>query len=116
MSFEGYYQVKCENGHYYTESVYCDSPNCEECGASVIKNMVDETNGTSDGYDENFSDGCNYKIEIWKNDLESINSENKTLKQFLDRFQEEYYLNSSPMGLLKLYNDIVQYEMSKGAE
>ena len=48
MSFEGYYQLICEKGHYYTEGLYGleeDTP-CPFCKSkSVWWNLVDITNG-----------------------------------------------------------------------
>lgn len=46
MSFEGYYQKMCKNGHAWETDVYVDDDACSECGlASVWSHMVDETNG-----------------------------------------------------------------------
>lgn len=52
MSFEGRYQNWCPNGHYWEQDVYADdTAPCPYCGEiSVIKNMVDDTNGEADGY------------------------------------------------------------------
>lgn len=52
MSFEGYYQMLCANGHYITVDVYEDTPKkCAECGTGFVwVNTVDETNGDSVGY------------------------------------------------------------------
>ena len=45
MSFEGYYQHLCENGHYWCCDAYCDNDTCNECGGnSVWENLVDQTN------------------------------------------------------------------------
>ena len=65
MSFEGYYQVLCVNGHLLEIDVYdvdVDFPNCDEeweceyCNEKIAWwNIVDETNGSfdinSDGYE-----------------------------------------------------------------
>lgn len=75
MSFEGYYQIRCENKHYYTQDVYSFSSGskCSYCGAGIeAKNMVDETNFESDGYDPNFSEGCDYLTQVWKKDLDNL--------------------------------------------
>ncbi len=49
MSFEGYEQLICKNGHYRIFDVYFVSETCD-CGAPwAMINIVDETNGTSDG-------------------------------------------------------------------
>lgn len=57
MSFEGYYQHICQNGHYGTEPYdYAgDAPpwKCDECGAeSAWCNRVDDTNCDNCGYIE----------------------------------------------------------------
>lgn len=46
MSFEGYYQNICANGHYTVRDVYEDSDRlCSECGAGFVReNLVDNTN------------------------------------------------------------------------
>jgi len=51
MSYEGYEQVLCENGHYFTFDCYDywqeDKWVCPICGAkSAWSNMVDVTNGS----------------------------------------------------------------------
>ena len=52
MSFEGLYQVLCENGHYYCFDVYTMQPEnwiCPACGKKAKwYNMVDCTNGSFD--------------------------------------------------------------------
>ena len=53
MSYEGYEQVLCENGHYFTFDCYDywqeDKWVCPICGAkSAWSNMVDVTNGSWD--------------------------------------------------------------------
>lgn len=75
MSFEGYYQVRCLNKHYYTQDVYSfdSTGKCSYCGADIEdKNMVDETNFESEGYDPNFSEGCDYLTQVWKKDLDNL--------------------------------------------
>ena len=51
MSFEGYYQVLCENGHYTAFDVF-DEPEKQECGicgaSRAWENLVDQTNGSYD--------------------------------------------------------------------
>lgn len=45
MSYEGYAQHICENGHRYDRDVYDHEETCLHCGAkSVFYNGVDETN------------------------------------------------------------------------
>jgi len=55
MSFEGYYEAICNNGHRYTFDCYeiedylDENPKCD-CGSHcVFCNMVDTTNGPADG-------------------------------------------------------------------
>ena len=50
MSFEGYYQLLCKNGHLWHEQAVCfsdaDDFECSEgCGKPVWWNIVDQTNG-----------------------------------------------------------------------
>lgn len=50
MSFEGYVQAICANGHLFTYDVY-DKTSCYECGAKAVReNLVDTTNGADEGY------------------------------------------------------------------
>lgn len=54
MSFEGYYQILCKNGHYHCEDCYSSYGygdtlvwRCPECQEQVAwENLVDITNGT----------------------------------------------------------------------
>jgi len=49
MSFEGYMQYLCPQGHYWERDVYeeRDSKECPRCNQKVAwQNIVDETNGT----------------------------------------------------------------------
>ena len=51
MSFEGYYQVLCENGHLHFVDVY-DFPDTWICSCgkkAAWKNMVDQTNNEDEG-------------------------------------------------------------------
>jgi len=56
MSFEGYYQVLCKNGHSYTLDIYGDDiecskcPICDEC--NTWWNIVNTTNGSLDDQGE----------------------------------------------------------------
>ena len=74
MSFEGYYQVRCKNGHYYRVDCYSfDSDHrCMVCDATVKYNLVDETNGESDGYDYSMEDGADQQITVWQSDLDQM--------------------------------------------
>jgi len=50
MSYEGYYQLICEQGHYWTEDCY-GSPEgqCKVCGSKIAwSNSVNYTNGSWD--------------------------------------------------------------------
>ena len=53
MSYEGFEQHLCKNGHYYCcepSGYYCDTTNCPDCGEeSAFCNSVDQTNGPSQG-------------------------------------------------------------------
>ena len=51
MSYEGYSQFLCKNGHYWTEDCYMagDDNECLICHGPVFwENMVDVTNGCYD--------------------------------------------------------------------
>lgn len=51
MSFEGYYQKLCKNGHQWIEDCYIEHEShlCPECGEETIwHNLVDQTNGSYD--------------------------------------------------------------------
>lgn len=49
MSYEGYEQFLCSNGHYMTADAYADPIQVCKCGAKVVWwNSVDITNGTYD--------------------------------------------------------------------
>lgn len=67
MSFEGYHQVLCKNGHHFTAGLTMDRhswwcPACKEGAAWV--NLVDTTNGSFDERGEQI-DGYVY-LEIEK--------------------------------------------------
>lgn len=45
MSFEGYYQKMCKNGHAWSTDVYIDDNVCGKCEMPAIwLHMVDQTN------------------------------------------------------------------------
>jgi hypothetical protein len=49
MSYEGYSQCICSNGHYFEHDAYCDGF-CPYCGlGSSWDNSVDQTNGEAYG-------------------------------------------------------------------
>ena len=50
MSYEGYEQAICENGHYQEVDAYFSCENCRTCGAPIKwTNSVEETNGGPGG-------------------------------------------------------------------
>ena len=53
MSFEGYVQIICVNGHLYEVDVLArvhDQENCDDCGGKPAwRNIVDQTNDPGDG-------------------------------------------------------------------
>lgn len=66
MSYEGYEQVLCENGHYYTYDCYefwkDKGWSCPTCGAKAVwSNMVDVTNGS---YDEDTKERIDGFVEL----------------------------------------------------
>ena len=67
MSFEGYYQIVCENGHQFTKDAYdfgdateAKCPFCKE--DAVWWNLVDVTNGSHEG-DERIDGFLQLKIK-----------------------------------------------------
>lgn len=49
MSYEGYYQFLCPEGHYWTSDCYSEDKICH-CGKEAIwENSVDITNGSFEG-------------------------------------------------------------------
>lgn len=50
MSYEGYRQYICKNGHAFTRDAYNDdNPKCDICKAEPVwANSVDQTNGSWD--------------------------------------------------------------------
>lgn len=58
MSFEGYYQILCDNGHHDTvDAYYMPEDNtawsCRHCGApEAWRNLVDVTNGSFEDCEE----------------------------------------------------------------
>ena len=50
MSYEGYEQCLCEDGHYYTRDCWDEEARCS-CGKEAAwSNPVDDTNGEGYGY------------------------------------------------------------------
>lgn len=68
MSYEGYTERLCINGHYSAHDVYCDGPTkCPHCGGAYrYSHGVDQTNG----YDEDCEYSCGApKREIGHEDV-----------------------------------------------
>jgi hypothetical protein len=97
VSFEGYYQLVCENNHYFTIDVYSwdfNKRKCIYCESEIIaKNLVDETNCDSDGYDPDLMTGRNYPVSVWKEDLNLLVSLLKDSKVLLQDFLNGENLN-----------------------
>lgn len=108
MSFEGYYQVKCVNKHYYTEDCYTFSYSdpCKVCGESVMAIMVDQTNG--DGVeDEVFMEGCDRQVTIWQSTVDEMKDDMfKIITAYRKyRFTREYSAEDALMiELIKKYS------------
>lgn len=70
MSYEGYDEYICENGHYYKINVHSKKELCCSCGAHWLWfHAVDQTNG----YDENNPDTFKAdKIEHGWTDIRNI--------------------------------------------
>lgn len=63
MSYEGYVQFICPQGHYWTEDCYQDRGECPKCGyAAIWENSVDITNGSFEG-DERIDGYVELKIK-----------------------------------------------------
>ena len=108
MSFEGYYQCVCKNGHYFEIDVYEDRDKCVDCFQDIIfKNTVDETNCESAGY---------IRIPINKSGDVDKKFFDKYLssKEKIDRFKERKYklpcLDNYKRGIpLEKLIDLFQY-------
>lgn len=72
MSYEGFNEQLCRNGHYSAQDCYADRPkSCPHCGASIAySHAVDQTNG----YSRRYSYSCKAKkqeigfTDIWHED------------------------------------------------
>jgi hypothetical protein len=108
MSFEGYYQCVCKNGHYFEIDVYDDRDKCVDCFQDLIfKNTVDETNCETAGY---------IRIPINKSgDVEKkFFDKYFSTKEKIDRFKERKYklpcLDNYKRGMpLEKLIDLFQY-------
>ena len=107
MSFEGYYQFLCKNGHNWEEDVHASSPEhekCPYCGLPVIwSNIVDVTNGLDEysgeveleciGEEKCSECGCVketiYKIPDKKSEEKNKFRLHKNLMFFLQREREK---------------------------
>ena len=86
MSFEGYYQCVCKNGHYFEIDVYDDRDKCVDCFQDIIfKNTVDETNCESAGYIRIPTDKS---FDVDKKFFEKYLSTNEKIEQFKKRNSE----------------------------
>lgn len=70
MSFEGYYEHLCPNGHYWTtdvyEEMYSGEAKCPHCKQeSTWFHLVDETNGS----DPNYPSTMPYPLEVEADDV-----------------------------------------------
>ncbi len=66
MSFEGYRQLLCKNGHLNTQDVYYGGNTCYVCGEKFVwRKTVDQTNGT----DENDPNTYPAELEIEKDSV-----------------------------------------------
>jgi hypothetical protein len=108
VSFEGYYQCVCKNGHYFEIDVYDDRDKCVDCFQDLIfKNTVDETNCETAGY---------IRIPINKSgDVEKkFFDKYFSTKEKIDRFKERKYklpcLDNYKRGMpLEKLIDLFQY-------
>lgn len=71
MSFEGYYQILCNKGHYDTLDIYqTDEPLKEKCakcfGKIVWYNLVDTTNGSYNDNNERIDNYIKLKVKSKK--------------------------------------------------
>ncbi|KKM81994.1 hypothetical protein LCGC14_1324030 [marine sediment metagenome] len=79
MSYEGYSQHICANGHQFDNDCYADHNKCH-CGAdSVFCNMVDDTNYYQDGI---IPDWEWKKLELTPAKVEECNLGHKHLVEF----------------------------------
>lgn len=87
MSFEGYYQTRCVNGHQLNVNCYMFDSNykCEECGGMIIRsNLVDQTNGDDDGYDPSMEADYLFRAV----DISSYNKLKKEVEYFHSQLQK----------------------------
>lgn len=71
MSFEGYFQQICKNGHYHVYDAYDnEEEKCPDCGSEwAWSNMVDTTNGTHNefgGRIDNYKEPILIKEAVYK--------------------------------------------------
>lgn len=121
MSFEGYYQNICKNGHEsfrglwdgdFYDGSYDDSElTCKECGAKLrYTRLIDTTNGI----DENDSQTQTAKtvvigfVSTPTKDIKLVKPYNLTEWRELKDVTAQYH-DSSPFNVLTLFTSIVNY-------
>lgn len=65
MSFEGYTQNICQNGHFEDRDAYYGLNTCTTCRKVFVwTNVVDDTNGHADGHinSDELWDGTRYRV------------------------------------------------------
>jgi hypothetical protein len=109
MSFEGYYQLVCENNHYFTMDVYSwdfNKRKCIYCDSTISQsNLVDETNCSGEGHDATLSEGRNFPVTVWKEDLALLVSLIKESKIILQDYLNDVNLSKYEIEMLleKIY-------------
>ena len=92
MSFEGYYQCVCKNGHYFEINAYDDRDKCVDCYQDIVmKNIVDETNCEQYGY---------VRIPVDK----SFNVDKEFFKRYFASEEKISYFYLRNKRLIHLYN------------
>lgn len=102
MSFEGYYQQICVNGHYTECDVYDHHHKCVDCRQEIIfENLVDETNCENSGYVRIPYDKIG---NVNKDFFEKYLSSNKKIESFKEKIKKlvnpeyfEFYKDEYPL-------------------
>lgn len=108
MSFEGYYQCVCKNGHYFEIDVYEDRDKCVDCFQDIIfKNTVDETNCESAGY---IRIPINKSCDVDKKFFDKYLSSKEKIDRFKERKHKLPCLDNYKRGIpLEKLIDLFQY-------
>ena len=108
MSFEGYYQCVCKNGHYFEIDVYDDRDKCVDCFQDLIfKNTVDETNCETAGY---IRIPINKSGDVDKKFFDKYFSSKEKIDRFKERKYKLPYLDNYKRGMpLEKLIDLFQY-------